>query len=212
MFLIIIFFSLWCPVGGELVGLLFLHLSWVPGPEGGIPRNVGGDHQWPDTKGGVRPHSHDLLPQEVTLYTDGTEAALRTRKRGARKVQGREEMCWEGPSCWPAPCRSVCQRPRTGWKDLEKKKEKKRKFGGEGFDPAVTTSGLELWIVWEAERDTPRRTCDKCDKASRSTPMSPCPKDDNSIFYGDKAIHFLGRTRYIHYTHTETHVEGNRHT
>lgn len=95
---------------------------------------------------------------------------------------------------------------------FRKKKEKKRKFGGEGFDPAVTMSGLELRIVWEAERDTPRRTCDKCDKASRSTPMSPCPKDDNSIFYGDKAIHFLGRTRYIHYTHTETHVEGNRHT
>lgn len=165
MFLIIIFFSLWCPVGGEPVGLLFLHLSWVPGPEGGIPRNVGGDHQWPDTKGGVRPHSHDLLPQEVTLYTDGTEAALRTRKRGARKVQGREEMCWEGPSCWPAPCRSVCQRPRTGWKDLEKRKRKKEKVWGRRFWPCshherfraadslrsrAWHTEKDLWQMWQS--------------------------------------------------------------
>ncbi|KAM9315103.1 mineralocorticoid receptor isoform 2-T2 [Pholidichthys leucotaenia] len=31
--------------GGKPVGLLFLHVSRVPGPEGGVPRNVGGDHQ-----------------------------------------------------------------------------------------------------------------------------------------------------------------------
>lgn len=66
---------LFCPAGGEPVRLLLLHFSWVPGPEGGVPRDVGGDHQWPDTKGGVRPHPHNLLPQEVTHLTVGTEAA-----------------------------------------------------------------------------------------------------------------------------------------
>lgn len=34
----------------------------------------------------------------------------------------------------------------------------------------------------------------------------PCPKDDNSIFYGDKAIHFLECARYIHCAHTHTHT------
>lgn len=33
------------PAGREPVGLLFLHLPRVPGAEGGVPGNVGGNHQ-----------------------------------------------------------------------------------------------------------------------------------------------------------------------
>lgn len=47
--------------GGELVGLLLLHFPRVSGSEGGVSRDAGGDHQWPDTKGGVGSHTHPLL-------------------------------------------------------------------------------------------------------------------------------------------------------
>ncbi len=168
-------FCLCCPACGEPVGLLLLHLSWVPGPEGGVPRNVGRDHQRPDTKGGVRPHSHDLLPQEVTHLTDGTEAALRTERGEEVREWKRKCAC----KAWPVGLHPVAQFASIL---LLNGKDKwcgdRREKGGKDFDPAITTSGSQLWIVGRAEHDTPRVTCDKCDKASWSFPCGalPAPK------------------------------------
>lgn len=56
-----------CVAAGErLVGILLLYLPRVAGPEGGVPRDAGGDHQRPAAKGGVRERQAPLLSQEVT--------------------------------------------------------------------------------------------------------------------------------------------------
>lgn len=53
--------------------------------------------------------------------------------------------------------------------------------------------------VWHAEKDWWQMW-----QSIPKYPPALRPKDDNSIFYGDKAIHFLGCARYIHYAHTHT--------
>lgn len=41
-------------------------------------------------------------------------------------------------------------------------------------------------------------TTKRAGSAPPPQPVPPRPKDLNSVFYGDKAIHFLGRVRHIH--------------
>lgn len=72
--------------GGKPVGLLLLHLPRVPGSEGGVSRDAGGDHQRPDTKGGVGPHAHPLLSQEVTGDGDGGK---KNRRRSYDEIKER---------------------------------------------------------------------------------------------------------------------------
>lgn len=171
---------LWYAARWELAGLLFLHLSWVTSPEGGVPRNVGWDHQWPNTKSGVRPYSHNLLPQEVTRSKAGTEVALRIRieKRKLRFREGNERE--KGPTCRPLILSSKAASSPSDHGQAERWRE--------GFDPADTISILELWIVWDIKHDT--NEIDFWQKHRDVHPCNPAPKM-KTVFCGDKAINHL---------------------
>lgn len=171
------------PAGGKPVGLLLLHLPRVPGPEGGVSRNVGGDHQWPDTKGGVGPHSHDLLPQEVTSLAARTRAALRWRKR----PRGEEKS----------------SQSRRGKRARKKKRSERSSCDGLAGDLLLwggRSLGAKSW-EWLWPQPSPRagrsrepstthrdRLVTKCPEVSRplfAPPHvlpHPGPKDDNSVF------------------------------
>ncbi len=66
---------------GEPVGLLFLHFPWIPGSEGWVPWDAGGNYQRPNTKGGVRPNTHPLLSQEMTESSQ-KEGKMKDHMRG----------------------------------------------------------------------------------------------------------------------------------
>lgn len=171
-----------CTAGGELVGLLFLHLSRVPGLEGGVSWDVSGDHQWPDTKGGIRPHSHNLLPQEVSCHPRRDRAPLRTG------TKGEEIWRWEKARGRPDPLARnrtalICQHARLGWNILMTQRQKQKELSTE------TWKIKGRWILPCCQQSHYR------DEAFGNT--HPCPKDNDGVFYGDKAIHFLDGVTYI---------------
>lgn len=178
---------LWCAARWELAGLLLLHLSWVAGPEGGVPRNVGWDHQWPDTKGGVGPYSHYLLPQEVTRCKAGTEVALRTGKERRKRGSGKGTCSRKAWSVGPSPCHPLRRRPRLGSQSSRVVRRRIWSWSRHKHLRAVNSlrhqarhAEIDFWQTWRKHPDV--------------HPCNPAPKM-KTVFCGDKAIHHL---EYIH--------------